>query len=167
VGTGETYPWDQGQIGALKDHARQLIGRDQRDIDGIWRTLYFNMAMRGAGGADMRILSAINMAQMDLLGQATGIPLYRLLGGKTRPRVRVYNTTTEYWAIDNMKMGPDTAKIVRFLMDYGVTGMKIYPFRAPEKYLSNAVLEEGLKWIRDIRETAGNKMDIAVDCWAN
>jgi L-alanine-DL-glutamate epimerase-like enolase superfamily enzyme len=64
--------------------------------------------MRGAGGADMRILSAINMAQMDLLGQAAGMPLYRLPGGKTRPRVRVYNTTTDYWAIDNMKIGPDT-----------------------------------------------------------
>jgi L-alanine-DL-glutamate epimerase-like enolase superfamily enzyme len=167
IGTGETYPWDHGQIGALKDHARQLLGRDPRDIDGIWRTLYFNMAMRSAGGADMRILSAINMAQMDILGQATGMPLYRLLGGKTRPRVRVYNTTTDYWAFDNLKMGPDTAKIVRFLMDYNITAMKIYPFRAPEKYLSNEAIEQGLKWIREIRDIAGNKMDIAVDCWAN
>jgi galactonate dehydratase len=167
IGTGETYPWDQGQIGALKDHARQLLGRDPRDIDGVWRTLYFNIAMRGAGGADMRILSAINMAQADLLGQAAGMPLYRLLGGKTRSRVRVYNTTTDYWAINNMKMGPDTSKIVRFLMDSGITAMKIYPFRGPEKYLSNDVMEEGLRWIREIRDTAGSKIDIAVDCWAN
>jgi galactonate dehydratase len=167
IGTGETYPWDHGQIGALKDHARQLLGRDPRDIDGLWHHLYFAMAMRSAGGADMRILSAINMAQADLLGQAAGMPLYRLLGGKTRQRVRVYNTTTDYWAIDNMKMGPDTSKIVRFLMDYGITAMKIYPFRAPEKYLSNDSMEEGLKWIREIRDSVGNKMDIAVDCWAN
>ena len=167
IGTGETYPWDHGQIGALKDHARQLLGRDPRDIDSVWRTLYFNMAMRGAGGADMRILSAINMAQADLLGQAAGMPLYRLLGGKTRSRVRVYNTTTDYWAINNMKMGPDTSKIVRFLMDYGITAMKIYPFRGPEKYLSNEVMEEGLRWIREIRDVAGSKIDIAVDCWAN
>ena len=167
VGTGETYPWDEGQIGALKDHARTLIGRDPRDIDGMWRTLYFNMAMRGAGGGDMRILSAINMAQMDILGQAAGMPLYRMLGGKTRQRVRVYNTTTDYWAFDNLKMGPDTLKITRFLLDHGVTAMKIYPFRAPEKYLSNQGMEEGLKWIRDIRDAVGGQMDIAVDCWAN
>ena len=167
VGTGETYPWDEGQIGALKDHARTLIGRDPRDIDGLWRTLYFNMAMRGAGGGDMRILSAINMAQMDILGQAAGMPLYRMLGGKTRQRVRVYNTTTDYWAFDNLKMGPDTLKITRFLLDHGVTAMKIYPFRAPEKYLSNQGMEEGLKWIRDIRDAVGGQMDIAVDCWAN
>src|SRR5207247_5190564 len=165
--TGETYPYSNSEIGALKDHARTLIGQDPRDIDGIWRTLYFQAAMRNAGGAEIRTLSAINMAQVDILGQAAGLPLYRLLGGRTRPRVRVYNTTTDYWAIDEMKMGPDTTKIVRFLLDYGVTAMKIYPFRGPEKYLSNDALEQGLKWIRDIHDTAGGKMDIAVDCWDN
>jgi L-alanine-DL-glutamate epimerase-like enolase superfamily enzyme len=169
VGTGETYPFDNGQIGVLKDYSKdlKLIGRDARDIDGIWRDFYFQMAMRNAGGAEMRILSALNMAQLDILGQASGLPLYRRLGGKTRQRVRVYNTTTDYWAINDMKMGPDTMKIVRFLMDRGITGMKIYPFRAPEKYLSNQAMDEGLKWIRDIRDNVGGKMDICVDCWAN
>lgn len=169
VGTGETYPYDNGQVGALKDYTRELklLGRDPRDIEGIWRDFYFQMAMRNAGGADMRVLSALNMAQVDILGQALGVPLYRLLGGKTRPQVRVYNTTTDYWAINNMKMGPDTLKIVRFLLDRGITGMKIYPFQAPEKYLSDEALEGGLKWVKEIRDYVGNRMDICVDCWAN
>ena len=165
VGMGETYPYPQAEIGALKEHAELILGRDPRDIDGIWRTLHFEGAMRTTGGAEMRVLSALNMAQLDILGQASGLPLYRLLGGKTRSRVRVYNTTTDYWAINDMKMGPDTTKIVRFLLDRGITGMKIYPFEAQDRYLSNRALEEGLRWIREIRDGVGNNMDICVDCW--
>src|SRR2546430_16785490 len=40
VGTGETYPFSNSEIGPLTDHARTRIGRDPRDIDGIWRKLY-------------------------------------------------------------------------------------------------------------------------------
>jgi L-alanine-DL-glutamate epimerase-like enolase superfamily enzyme len=165
IGTGETYPFHQGEIGALKDYTRLLIGKDPRDLDGIWRSFYHAMSMRNAGGADMRILSAVNMAQLDLLGQASGLPLYRLLGGKTRDRVRVYNTTTDYWAINGTRMGRDTVKIVDFLLERGITAMKIYPFDADDHYLSNEELDRGLKWIRDIRDHAGNRMDICVDAW--
>jgi L-alanine-DL-glutamate epimerase-like enolase superfamily enzyme len=165
IGTGETYPFSSSEVGALKDQARSIIGRDPRDIDGMWRNLYFAASMRTAGGAEIRTLSAVNMAQLDILGQASGLPLYRLLGGKTRPRVRVYNTTTDYWAINDMKMGRDTMGIVQFLLDRGTTAMKIYPFTAPDNYLSNEGLERGLGWIREIRDKVGNKMDIAVDCW--
>jgi L-alanine-DL-glutamate epimerase-like enolase superfamily enzyme len=165
VGTGETYPFHKGELGALRDYARHVLSKDARDIDGVWRSFYHAMAMRNAGGADMRILSAINMAQLDLLGQASKLPLYRLLGGKVRPRVRVYNTTTDYWAINDTKMGPDTMKIVNFLLERGITAMKIYPFSAPDHYLSNQALERGMAWIREIRDKTGNQMDICVDCW--
>ena len=174
IGTGETYPGINGELGALKDMAnRFLIGKDPRDIDGIWQSIYHYMSMRNAGGSDMRILSAINMAQLDILGQATGLPLYHLLGGKTRPKVKVYNTTTDYWAINNMKMGQDTEKIVNFLLNKGITAMKIYPFNefsfseggrnGNGQFISSEDLDKGLKWLKQIRETAGNKMEILLD----
>jgi L-alanine-DL-glutamate epimerase-like enolase superfamily enzyme len=64
-----------------------------------------------------------------------------------------------------MKMGRDTAKILDFLLERGTTAMKIYPFSAPDHYLSNEALDRGMGWIREIREKAGNRMDICVDCW--
>jgi L-alanine-DL-glutamate epimerase-like enolase superfamily enzyme len=164
VGTGETYPFRHAEVGALRDLAPLLLGQDPRDIAGAWTRLHHRLAMRNAGGAEMRVLSAVNMAQMDLLGQAAGLPLYRLLGGRTRDRVRVYNTTTDYWAINETKMGPDTLEIVDFLLERGITAMKIYPFEGGEA-LSAEKLDQGIGWIRDIRERAGRRMDICVDCW--
>ncbi|WP_114748508.1 mandelate racemase/muconate lactonizing enzyme family protein [Pleomorphovibrio marinus] len=166
VGIGETYPFSNGELGALKDYSRLLIGRDPRDIDGIWKRMYHDMSMRNAGGADMRILSAVNMAQLDILGIATGQPLYRLLGGKSREQIKVYNTVTDYWAINDMKMASDTPAITRFLLDRGIKAMKIYPFeqsRGP--YITHGEIERGLDWIREIREEAGMDMDICIDCW--
>jgi galactonate dehydratase len=170
VGTGETYPGINGELGTLKDISKRfLLGKDPRDVDGIWQNIYQYMSMRNAGGSDMRILSAINMAQLDVLGKSMGLPLYRLLGGKTRPKVKVYNTTTDYWAINDTKMGPDTAQIVKFLLDKGITGMKIYPFtdgpnREPGHFISSVDLDTCLHWVKQIRETAGNKMEILIDC---
>jgi L-alanine-DL-glutamate epimerase-like enolase superfamily enzyme len=165
IGTGETYPYSNGELGVLRDYTRHLIGKDPRDIDGIWKSIYHSMSMRNAGGADMRMLSAVNMAQMDILGQASGLPLYRLLGGRSRPEVKVYNTTTDYWAINNTKMGADTVEIVRFLLDRGITAMKIYPFHAKGPYITAAEIDRGVGWLRQIRDTAGDRMDICVDCW--
>ena len=85
VGTGETYPFSQRDLGALKDYSRLLIGNDPLDIDGIWKRIYHDMNMRNAGGADMCILSAINMAQLDILGKVAGLPAYGLLWGGGRP----------------------------------------------------------------------------------
>jgi galactonate dehydratase len=165
VGTGETYPFSNGELGALKDYSRLLIGKDPRDIDGIWKKMYHDMSMRNAGGADMRILSAINMAQMDILGKVAGFPVYRLIGGKTRSKIKVYNTTTDYWAINNLKMGQDTEKIVKFLLDRGIKGMKIYPFSSKDETITTEELDRCLLWLKQIRDTAGNKMEILIDCW--
>lgn len=165
VGYGETYPFSSAERGALQRLAKQIVGQDPRDLDKFWEESFHQQAMRNTGGAEIRALSAFNMAQLDLLGKSAGLPAYRLLGGRTRERVRVYNTTTNYWAINGMQMGTDTRKIVRFLLDRGITAMKIYPFRGEGEYISPEEIQRGIDWIRQIKDEAGNQMEICVDCW--
>lgn len=165
VGYGETYPFASAEKGALQRLAKQIVGQDPRNLDSFWEESFHQQAMRNTGGAEMRALSAINMAQLDLLGKSADLPAYRLLGGKTREQVRVYNTTTNYWAINGMQMGADTRDIVRFLLDRGITAMKIYPFRGEGEYISREEIEQGLDWIREIKDESGDQMEICVDCW--
>lgn len=164
VGYGETYPFASAEKGALQRLAERLVGRDPRNIDAFWEESFHQHAMRNSGGAEMRALSAINMAQLDLLGKSADLPAYRFLGGKTRDRVRVYNTTTDYWAINEMQMGADTRDIVRFLVDRGITAMKIYPFRGEGEYISSEDIERGIGWIEEIK-AEDERMEICVDCW--
>jgi L-alanine-DL-glutamate epimerase-like enolase superfamily enzyme len=173
VGVGETYPFTEGQAGILKDLEQRswmgkILGRDPRDIENTWRDVFAQIAFNGWGGSDMRILSAINIAQWDILGQALRVPVYRLLGGKVQQKLRVYNTYTSYWTINNMQMETDTEKIVRFLLDHGIKAIKIYPYekiaaRTGGTYISPADLEQALDWIKRIRDTAANEMEIALD----
>lgn len=165
-GIGETYPSVNGELGSLRDIASEyLIGRDPRNIESIWKSLYKYQTMRNAGGSEMHILSAIDMALYDILGKSTGLPVYMMLGGKTRSGVKVYNTVTDYWAINNMKMGQDTEKIVNFLLERGITAMKIYPFSTSGRFMSSVDIEKGVNWLKQIDATAGNKMEILIDGW--
>jgi len=173
MGVGETYPFTEGQVGILKDLEERswigkILGRDPRDIERTWRDVFAQIAFNGWGGSDMRILTAINIAQWDILGKALGAPVYRLLGGRAQQKLPVYNTYTDYWTINNMHMETDAEKIVRFLLNRGIKAIKIYPYakvaeRTGGTYISPADLEKSLEWIKRIRDAAGNEMDIGLD----
>ena len=76
--------------------APHLLGQDPLAIDRHSRTLSTRYVGFSGSGAEMRGLSAIDIALWDLFGQATGQPIYQLLGGPTRPRIRIYNTCAGY-----------------------------------------------------------------------
>ncbi|MGB8854170.1 MAG: mandelate racemase/muconate lactonizing enzyme family protein [Pirellulales bacterium] len=93
VGCGETYYTPHAIAALIHDWmAARLIGRDALAIEEHWRWFYERSTPFGHPGAEMRALSAIDLALWDLLGQACGQPVYRLLGGPVRERIPVYNT---------------------------------------------------------------------------
>jgi galactonate dehydratase len=90
VGLGESGAWGylEASAGALETFKRYLIGQDPLRIEHHWQYLYRWTHFRGA--AIMGALSAIDIALWDITGKFFGVPVYQLLGGKTRDKARVY-----------------------------------------------------------------------------
>jgi L-alanine-DL-glutamate epimerase-like enolase superfamily enzyme len=70
-----------------------LLGRDPLSIELIWRQLYEVSAHIVGKGAELRGLSAIDVPLWDIFGQATNMPIWQLLGGAARDRIKTYNTS--------------------------------------------------------------------------
>ena len=92
-GLGETYYLPRAVAAIIHDvFAPLLIGRDPRDIENHWQNMFALINFCGVMGAEMRAISALDVALWDLLGQIAGLPIYIMLGGRSRDRIRVYNT---------------------------------------------------------------------------
>jgi len=93
IGCGETYYTPQAIEALIHDWmAQRLIGSEATDIEAHWRFLYERCTAFGYPGAEMRALSAIDVALWDILGQVCGQPVWKLLGGAAQKKVRIYNT---------------------------------------------------------------------------
>jgi len=171
VGLGESYPGYDAHLGALKELAPMVLGRDPTRIDRLWQDIFYRISYQPFGGADFRMLTAINIALWDILGKASGLPIYKLLGGKAQERLMVYNTMNG-WTINGMREHDAPEKITEFLLKRGIRAIKIYPYdRGPVNayarhggtFITQAELKQSLDPIQRIRKTAGDEMEIALD----
>src|SRR6201999_2284172 len=79
--------------------------------------------------AEMRAFSAIDIALWDALAQSAGRPIYALLGGCVRDRIRVYNTCADAGVYpDQHRSLTEPGDLAEELLATGVTGMKIWPW---------------------------------------
>jgi galactonate dehydratase len=171
IGLGETVDKIPGAKGALHGTVAPLVlGQDPLDIEGLWRFVMDNIMYHGYAGAELRALSAVEVALWDILGKHYGAPLYHLLGGQTRSLIPTYNTCIGFGPVqDYVAWHEDAGALARSLLDDDIHAMKIWPFdKYSEKsfgqYVSPADVEDGLKPIRQIREAVGNAMEIGIEC---
>jgi L-alanine-DL-glutamate epimerase-like enolase superfamily enzyme len=93
VGIGEAYHGaGVHQIAVDPRLTQVLIGEDPRNVDKLFRDMMRRMSASGFyQGAVMSAISGIEMALWDITGQSAGVPIWQLLGGKFRDKIRVYN----------------------------------------------------------------------------
>lgn len=174
IGTGETVDKIPGARGALHGTvAPLLLGQDPRDIEGNWRFVFDNLMYHGFSGAELRALSAVEVALWDILGQHYGAPLYHLLGGRVRERVPTYNTCIGTPEQDDYRAwhdpDGDAGVLAQSLLADGISAMKIWPFdpyseRSQGQHITPAEIAQGLRPIQQIRAAVGDRMEIGVEC---
>ncbi|MFN8927285.1 MAG: mandelate racemase/muconate lactonizing enzyme family protein [Rhodospirillales bacterium] len=190
-GLGETFFFPTAVETYLHDVvAPMLIGGDATRIEHWHATLMRQPVGYGASGVEVRAASAVDVALWDLMGRATGLPLWRLLGGLVRDGVRIYNTCAgpHYATKDRGEVGrwfgidhgdtkdlddlkafmEEPVRLARDLMAEGVTGMKIWPFdfaafETGGVGITPAQIEAGVRPFRLIREALGPAMDLMVE----
>ena len=190
VGLGETSYAAQSVETYVHEYvAPRVLGRDPLEIEALTRSLTGYLGWRGSS-VETRAASAFDIALWDLYGKVCGQPLYQVLGGASRSRVRTYNTCAGYryiraaggqstrnWGLDGKAEGPfedldaflhRADELAQSLLESGITGMKIWPFdpyaEASEgQYISAPDLERALEPFRKIRAVVGNRMDIMVE----
>lgn len=80
---------EKALLGAIEHIKEYLVGKDPTDIELHWHTIYRDAYWRG-GAVLMSALSAVECALWDILGKKLDVPVYKLLGGKVRDKVRIY-----------------------------------------------------------------------------
>ena len=193
IGHGETYYAPHAVAAMIHDWmGRRLLQSDPLSIESHWRFLYERCSAFGGKGAELRALSAIDLALWDILGQVCEMPVWQLLGGKARDRVRVYNSsggpsygrrtgaqTDQGWPGhgDIGKQGPlednwssnfAAGDLAEELLSEGYTAMKFWTFdRAYHEhgphFLPWSAVKECLRPMEEVRARVGDRMEILLD----
>jgi galactonate dehydratase len=154
VGLGEAsmVPSKEATVAAaIMEHERFLVGKDPTNIEFLWQSMFRLPRWRG-GPILNSAISAVEIALWDILGQALGVPIYKLLGGAARTRIRMYidiDPTPEAF-LHVKEMGYTAAKTTAVESDHGL----IDP---------NRVVRKSVAKLQEIRKAVGDDFDIAVD----
>lgn len=189
TGLGETYYLpDACREVVHRDIAPSLLGADPTAVESKWHEMYDAYCRVAGRGAEVRALSAVDVALWDILGQSAGKPIFALLGGPCWERLPIYNTcgspryasgkgplragsgSTEHTELYDDVQGFLTrpAELAKELLAEGIDGMKIWPFdrfsrRSHGMRIEKAELRQGLEPVRLIREAVGDAMRVMID----
>ncbi len=160
-GIGEVYHVgpDMASIRWVEYFAEQLAGHDPTEIERNW-ALCYQGARFPVGSSGMAALSAIDQSLWDITGKALDKPVYELLGGRVRNRIRAYFDI--HGATAN-----ELADNARRSADQGFTALKTSPLAPNWREMRwNDAVSDGVARFRAIREAVGDDIDVGFDAHA-
>ena len=136
-----------GGVIVEKHLAKLLLGKDPFDIERIWDTLWRSTMYYDRAGIATNAISGVDLALWDLIGNALGMPVYKLLGGETKARIPAYCT------------GNDIEQHIEF----GFKRLKLAMAHGPADGRDG--MRKNTELVKHVRELLGPDGDIMLDCW--
>ncbi|BCU71545.1 enolase C-terminal domain-like protein [Stygiolobus caldivivus] len=137
--------------GTLSTH---LIGQELSNITMIWDLLYRYTLPIGRTGLALHAVSAVNLLMYDALAKSLGIPVYVLLGGKTRDKVKAYAS--------HLHPSKELEDEARKYVEEGYTAMKMRFCCGPADPLA---VDKNVELVKRIRDSVGYSVELAGDAW--
>ena len=163
LGEGGMAGREWAMQGMLDHCAGILIGMDPRRIEHVWQVLYRSWYFEG-GNILGSVISAVDIALWDILGQSLGVPVYQLLGGACRDRVQAFATP-------GLLTGPECVERAREHVAQGWRYLRFSPGMPDPGWTGGhgAVYEpmESIAltahWIREVRRAVGPGIGLSID----
>ena len=166
-GHGESTDAAVGTVSLVNQFRRLLVGQDPLNVDALWERIRVSGIFAGAqGGQYVTALTGVEIALWDLAGKALGLPIYQLLGGRFRDKVRIYCDSDM-----EDPLGPESDKKLPWIKDQGFTAMKIDLDDAtdPNRFdrvnwtANNAEVDRMVSWVKHVRESIPREIELACD----
>lgn len=134
-----------------------LLEANPWDIEFLWQYMYRHTMAFGRKGIGMTAISAVDIALWDLLGKAAKQPVYRLLGGRTKPRIPVYASRLYSIGLDNL-----AAEARRYCAE-GYKAMKLRFGWGPVDGAEG--MRQNVDLVRTVRQAVGDGIDVMADAY--
>jgi len=159
IGIGTCGTANSGIKKIIDDHFAPLIlGEDPFKVELIWSKLYRSSARFGRRGVAISAISGIDIALWDIMGKALNVPVYELLGGKTRDEIQVY--ASRLYALKDLDALADEA---RGYVKEGFTMLKQRFGFGPADGVKG--MKGNIALIKTVREAVGDEIEVAADAY--
>ena len=162
---------DDGTVGignaALAPHATKttidtylkplLIGADPLDSEYLWQSMYRRTLPFGRKGIGMAAISAVDLAIWDAKGKILGQPVFRLLGGRTKPKIPVYASRLYSQPLDTLYAE------AKAYADEGFSAVKLRFGWGPKDGIAG--IRRNIALVKTAREAVGPDVDLMADCY--
>ncbi len=162
-GWGEAYTQadrDRTTAVHVEELERYLTGLDPFNIKRFTQTAWDDYGQRRGSMEMFSAVSGIEQALWDIVGKAVDEPVYRLLGGAYRDRIRVY-ANGWYWGAAS---GDDYAKMAEQTLEKGFSALKFDPISGPWRYHPGSrAIDDAAHKVRRVREAVGPNVDLLIE----